>query len=917
MSVVNAIPLLLGDEGYNISRSVRLRSSASAYFNRTPASAGNQSTWTWSGWVKRGSLGATYQMLFGADSGGGGGAALYFYNDNLCFGQFTTTYRVSTAVFRDPSAWYHVVCALDTTQATANNRVRIYVNGVELTSFTTTNNPTQNSTLAFNGTVAHAIGADIPNTGARNFLDGYLTEINFVNAQGLGASSFSETDAITGVWKPKKYAGTYGTNGFYLNFSDNSSNTATTIGKDNSGNGNNWTPNNISMTAVSSVNEISGWDSKNGNGAFGNSSLPAPGVGTNAYHFPKTNATYSLQRTLTATSKIEAYCYIDGVNSGTITANGGTAKTMPASTTTYSWVKVNLGVTSLSSITIANSNWTGSDPWLACFIVDDVVVFGTSAIAAVYDSMIDVPTLYADGGNGRGNYCTLNPNISNDGSAAYSEGNLTMSGTPSYGVSSTIPVSAVKSYWEARINANASQDVEIGIQANPGTNVSSSGGYGWGTKLGRRWANGSATTGFATATVGDIVGFAYDNAAGQLDVYKNNTLVFSITGISTTVDYWVAVSGGGVPGADGYTFNFGQRPFAYTPPTGFKALNTQNLPAPTILKGNQYFDATLWTGNGTSQTITNNGSMQPDLVWAKSRSAATGHILADAVRGASLVLQTNNTNAEVTATDHVTSFNSNGFSIGNGGSINVNTSTYVAWQWKANGSAVTNTSGSITSQVNAGTSQGFSVVTYTGTGANATVGHGLGVAPKMIIVKDRDSVRNWFVLHNDGTTVRQFEGLNTTSASTTPPAAFNNTAPTSSVFSLAAATGVNGNTIKHVAYCFSEVAGFSRFGSYTGNGSTDGPFVFCGFRPRYVMIKRTNSTGDWFVFDTARNTVNTMSSFLRPNWSDAEATNTNHSIDFLSNGFKSRAIDTGVNASGGTFIYMAFAESPFRTSLAR
>ena len=186
-------------------------------------------------------------MLFGADSGGGGGAALYFYNDNICFGQFTSTFRVSTAVYRDPSAWYHVVCVLDTTQATANNRVRIYVNGVEVTAFGTLNNPTQNSTLAFNGAVNHAIGADIPNSGARNFLDGYLTEINFIDGQALTPSSFGSTDTTTGVWQPIKYVGTYGTNGFYLPFSDNSS--TTNIALDYSGNGNNWTPNNISVTA--------------------------------------------------------------------------------------------------------------------------------------------------------------------------------------------------------------------------------------------------------------------------------------------------------------------------------------------------------------------------------------------------------------------------------------------------------------------------------------------------------------------------------------------------------------------------------------------------------------------------------------------------------------------------------------------
>jgi len=206
-------------------------------------------------------------------------------------------------------------------------------------------------------------------------------------------------------------------------------------------------------------------------------------------------------------------------------------------------------------------------------------------------------------------------------------------------------------------------------------------------------------------------------------------------------------------------------------------------------------------------------------------------------------------------------------------------------------------------------------VTYTGTGSAQTISHSLGVAPKMIIAKNRGGTSSWAVYHASiGAGNAMYLNLTQASAVTTN---WNSTAPTSSVFSVGTAGEANPSGGNLVAYLFAEVAGFSKFGSYTGNGSADGPFVFTGFRPRYVMIKRTDSTGDWFVFDTARNTFNTMSSFLRPNWSDAEATNTNHSIDLLSNGFKSRAVDTGVNASGGTFIYAAFSEHPFKNSLAR
>jgi hypothetical protein len=234
--------------GYTIARSVRFRSSATAYFNRTPASATNRKTWTWSGWVKRGALGST-QHLFQSGYSTNPWFALQFETDNtiqVSFSAGTSSGSYTSAVFRDPSAWYHIVLKVDTTQATAANRVVLYVNGVQQT-FGTTNYPSQNFDTQVNNTVLHTIGGFASLGGF--YLDGYLTEVNFIDGQALTPSSFGETDSITGVWKPKAYSGTYGTNGFELNFSDNSNNTAATIGKDYSGNGNNWTPNNISVTA--------------------------------------------------------------------------------------------------------------------------------------------------------------------------------------------------------------------------------------------------------------------------------------------------------------------------------------------------------------------------------------------------------------------------------------------------------------------------------------------------------------------------------------------------------------------------------------------------------------------------------------------------------------------------------------------
>lgn len=325
--------------------------------------------------------------------------------------------------------------------------------------------------------------------------------------------------------------------------------------------------------------------------------------------------------------------------------------------------------------------------------------------------------------------------------------------------------------------------------------------------------------------------------------------------------------------------------------------------------------ATLYTGNGTSQTIVNtvNGvSFAPDLVWEKQRSGTGWHNLVDTVRGVGNRLFSNTTNAEAYAATNLTAFNSNGFSIGSDGDWNTNAATNVAWQWKAGGTAVSNTAGSITSSVSANTTAGFSVVTYTGTGANATVGHGLGVAPSMVIVKSRSVVENWPVYHasmNASPATGRLI-LDGTAAFTSSPTTWNNTAPTSTVFSIGTASAPNTNASTNVAYCFAPVAGYSAFGSYTGNGSADGPFVYLGFRPRFIMAKASSAVADWVIVDTARDTYNGMQKQLFPNLSNAESTGTVR-FDALSNGFKLR-VAGDPNNSGVTYIYMAFAENPFK-----
>jgi hypothetical protein len=334
-----------------------------------------------------------------------------------------------------------------------------------------------------------------------------------------------------------------------------------------------------------------------------------------------------------------------------------------------------------------------------------------------------------------------------------------------------------------------------------------------------------------------------------------------------------------------------------------------------INRGDDYFQAGIYTGNGSSQTISGL-RFQPDFVWIKRRNSERDHVLVDAVRGSTKVLNSNLTNAEETESLGVTSFNSDGFSLNSFNKTNSSGDTYVYWAWKAGNSNVTNTDGTITSTVRANPTAGFSIVTYTGTGANATVGHGLGVAPSMMIVKQRSGgAQDWAVYHASlGAT--QSIPLNTTGAAFTVATNWNNTAPTSTVFSVGTRFETNESGATFVAYCFAAIPGYSAFGSYTGNGSTDGPFVFTGFKPALIIRKRTDNIGDWIMMDNKRNTYNLTDNRLLANSSNAEANNGNN-IDILSNGWKERNADGYSNASGGTYIYMAFSEVAFKNSLAR
>ena len=340
----------------------------------------------------------------------------------------------------------------------------------------------------------------------------------------------------------------------------------------------------------------------------------------------------------------------------------------------------------------------------------------------------------------------------------------------------------------------------------------------------------------------------------------------------------------------------------------------------TIDKPTDYFNTKLYTGNGSTNAITGVG-FQPDWVWVKDRdTAGYNHIANDNVRGVTKYLRPNLTNAEATITDAITSFDSDGFTLGSdasNGESNRNTINYVSWNWLAGGTASSNTDGTITSTVSANTTAGFSIVTYTGNStAGATVGHGLGVVPSVVLVKSRDGAYGWGMYHHKNTSAPETDylSINNTDATVDDVNFWNDTAPTSSVFSLGGTDAINKTSNGHVAYCFAEKKGYSKFGSYTGNGNADGTFIYTGFKPAWILLKQSSTSGaGWRIHDNKRGiSGNPEDETLYASGSNAESTG--RDVDFLSNGFKLRTDSGDGNSSGSTYIYMVFAENPFVSS---
>jgi hypothetical protein len=771
-----------GGVDFTIDQAIRFEDGDSAYLSRTPGSAGNRRTWTFSCWVKRANITSANAPIFSA---GGDDWLMFLSANTLGFNtDGTGNYRIVTSqVFRDPSAFFHLVLRVDTT-ASAGDRLRLYINGSEVSSFGTDTNPTLNLDTAFNNTGEHNIGKLV---GASQYFDGYLAEIHHVDGSSLGPDTFGELNT-DGVWIPKKVTGiSYGTTGFHVNGA-----TSSDLGEDQVGS-NDWTSNNL----------------------------------------------------------------------------------------------------------------------------------------AAADSVSDSPS---------SNHCTLN-SIQQD-AAGLSNGNLqfTTSSTSTHKMASaTIAQTSGKWYCEVTCNATLGSNARIGIIPEDNDNYTGSDGHVGDdansfayVDNGQKESDNSQSSYGASYANGDVIAMALNLDDDEITFYKDGSSQGAIS-ITTNTEYRFAAS---QYNAGGMSFNFGQSSFSSTPPTGFKALTTANLSDPGISDPSEYFQSTLYTGNGSTQSITNGGNsdLQPDLIWIKNRSAADSHVLTDSVRGATKILATDSTGAESTDADTVTSFASDGFALGDDDKVNTSSENYVSWQWKADSAWSESASGNIVaSSGRRNTTAGFSIASWTHqTSGNYAIRHGLSTTPEFFMTKSRDNTVNWDTWHKDLADTAKRILINTNGAEITAywvnssdsadgSGAYTDIASGESPVTAALFGFQHDNfsaTDDIIGYFFHSVEGFSKFGSYTGNGNADGPFVATGFAPSVIIFKNISAAYNWDMRDLARDSLNPNTHYLSPSLNGAEVTSSDD-VDFLSNGFKWRNSGATANGSGNTIIYAAFAESPFKTALAR
>jgi len=809
---------------YEIERSLRFNYNDTPKLTWTPSSNTNAKTFTLSFWFKIGVSGRT-GCIFEGNNTNANGFMIAIQSDGTLYLYDAGVFQIwSVRVFRDPSSWYHCVVAMDTTQGTDTNRVKVYINGVQEDLSTwnlgsgANRYPPQNNDLDINQTNEMAIGES--GWSGNDHWDGYIAEFHSIDGTQLAASSFGETNTDTGQWVPKKYAGSYGTNGFYLNFSDNSNTTSGTLGDDDSANTNDWTPTNL---------------------VTGDSVVDTP---TNNF------ATLRMLRTPYASGASITDGNLRWISSsGT---GGGEMNKAAISTMLVNsgkWYAEFYSISGTSALSMI-----GVQPY------EDQVGGGTDD-ATLWGAKFGAGDIYI------ADHAQSYPNNYWTHGSAGSNGDITM-------VYFDMDVSPPRLYtgkngqWAdgSGNDDESSPNAYLSLGNNIMTHNASMKGY-----LGFRVASGGSAE-----NCGSIANF------GQDSTFAGSTTA------GTGTD------------ANGYGN------FKYAPPTGALALCTANLPTPTIVKPSDYFNTVLYTGNGGTQSITSL-DFQPDLVWNKNRDASTNHNLTDSVRGVSkkLLANTDDIQADQSGDDKgTTAFLSNGFTVKDDASGNYQQNgpsgnKFVAWCWKESATA------------------GFDIVSYTGTGSNPqTRAHSLGVAPEMIIVKTyTGSTDNWSLFHHRVQTTTAssatYWGSLNTDNDFVDHESWNDTVPTSSIFTTQ--NHANNNLINdsYIAYLFASVEGYSKVGAYIGNGNADGPFVYTGFKPAFVLWKDSDNTRNWHMIDNKRDTNNPVDIQLYPNLHDGEYAET-QGFDFLSNGFKVRESANFANNSTTTYIFLAFAERPFK-----
>jgi hypothetical protein len=772
---------------YEIEQSIRFNDNDSAYMHRTPSAAGNQKTNTISCWVKRTNLGLGNSLAMFSAAGGSYGLTWYIDSSETDFSRerlslsdgAATLWQANDYKLRDPASWYHFVFAMDTTQGTQSNRMKVYINGALVTA--DTNALVENTDYPFFDNVVNRIGSWTPSGGAAGrYMEGYMAEIHLIDGAQKAASDFGEYNSTTGQWVPIEYAGAYGDQGAYLKGQDSSA-----LGDDTSGNGNDF-----SSSGLAANDQM--FDSPTNNQLTLNVIAPQQSASTALPTIP----TYS-----------------DGNKKLASTASSHTAS-----------------VTPLTIPIPTEGKW---------HIEVGIDVLGSDADAGLRFMLLPQSILQ----NG------LN----------------TITATGCY------QVYASKSGTSQTALANVVQSSDI-------TDIAVSDRFG---------INVDRTDPTSVTIVGTLQGSAWftDSSQSFLDepyvfaIYENGNTNRNIT----------------------CTIYSAEEEFTETVSSGHVSLCSNNLPAPAIADPSAYFQTTLYEGDGSTQSIDQDGNstFSPNFVWIKNRDAADAHALFDTVRGATEVLSSNSTAAEATNADTLTAFESDGFALGADVIVNTNAESYVAWQW------------------NEGATPGLDIVGWTGNATARTIAHNLGVVPRMMLVKNRDQGDKWAVYHaaNTAAPATDYLILNETDATADLSSVWNDTAPTSSVFTVGTASLVNATGEGFIAYIFAPVEGFSAFGSYVGNGNASGPMVNLGFQPAFLLFKST-ADNKWIMKDTKRDTFNPSSLSLVSDQTVAELTG-DQLLDINSNGFKLRTTGSATNSNGVTYVYAAFAENPFKYANAR